>query len=275
MGNWSLSGNNFAVDGYPVPSNYFVALTSGSANVKGGWVELISSTPYFGTLYMTHQATNSLSKDSLFDLGIGAAGSELIIVNNLLFSSLGGASYTGGQLYSLPLSVPSGARIAVRVQSSASSVLHNVSAGIIGVSDMRNGICFQSCATYGAVTEDSGGTSIDPGGSANTKGAWVELTSATTSYTQGFFLAFGNKCNAARADASMAIDVGVGAAGLERPIVQNFIIQAGSAMDSITPRVSPFFYVGIPTGTRISARSACSITDATDRLIDIVLYCIN
>lgn len=82
----------------------------------------------------------------------------------------------------------------------------------------------------------------------------------------------GNQVNTARAQSSMKFQIGVGAAASEQVLAtlyamtQNGTTSAGN----IHPRLFAF-PCDIPEGSRIAARSMCSVTDATDRLADIVV----
>jgi hypothetical protein len=82
---------------------------------------------------------------------------------------------------------------------------------------------------------------------------------------------FGNQANQLMSTANWSIDIATGGAGAETVIVPDLICASlASTVDGVVP--SAFAVpVHIVTGTRIAARAKCTITDATDRLIDLIL----
>jgi len=107
----------------------------------------------------------------------------------------------------------------------------------------------QRPVTYGADTNDSTGTTITSGAS-NTKGSFTEIASATTQAHSGIMVSI---LLAASTDlkTDSIIDIAIGAAS-EQIIVPDLIYSGGaSAAHGVVIIPIP---VGIPSGTRISAR---------------------
>jgi len=120
-------------------------------------------------------------------------------------------------------------------------------------------------------TADSGGTNIDGGATANTKGAYAELVASSARPYKAFYVMFGNMAQAARVAANFLVDVAIGAAASESVIVSNIQV-AGEGQEGIRPPIVGPYYVPIPSGTRIAARCQCSgTTDTTQRDIDVAL----
>lgn len=234
-----------------------------SPNTKGSWIEMIASTAYpcSGLLINTRSAA-----EALVDVGIGGSGSEVVIVNNIHIG-IPLASREGNPFYvSIPL--PSGTRVAARSQGASGSTNPQFAIALVrGVNEAYGVI-----DTYGANTSDSGGVSIDPGGSTNTKGAWVEVTASTTRAYKAFHLGFGGNNDSTRTNANWLVDVGLGAASSEQVIVSNYSIACNANHDGVLPLFSQRMYIPIPAGTRISVRAQCDITTAGDRLFDVFFY---
>lgn len=273
MGDWALGGGGGAtqIGLIDLANTYFTSCTtSASANTKGAWMTLIdvADNNVIGLLLCSQYAD---SYDFLFDVGIGAEGAEVTIINNLLVS----AQIAANQLMCItyvPLSVPAGVRIAARVQCTTAAA-HYASLGVMPiVGGFSSPSPFTRVTTYGANTADSGGTSIDPGGTAHTKGAWIQLTASTSFAHRGFFLAFGNQSNAARVASYWFVDIAVGAEGVEAALIPNIPLGCEGGAYVVTPKFTPFIPVDIPIGTRLSARAQCGINDATDRLFDLIIY---
>ena len=99
-----------------------------TANAKGAWTELAASTAFrWGALHMLTRhdpaVTKTFGQQWVLDVGVGAAGSEVVVVPNLCVS---GATYhiTGGYPIwhgPIPVDIPAGSRVAVRAQTSTAT----------------------------------------------------------------------------------------------------------------------------------------------------------
>jgi hypothetical protein len=242
-------------------------LTGGTANVKGSYVELIASTAFHASwMLVSFSRTVSSSAEFLLDIAVGAAASEQVIVNNLYASGLSSLYFN----YMFPVSIPPGTRISARIQDGASGT-GRVNVALIGNSLLPSA-SYGRLTTYGANTADSGGVSIDPGGTLNTKGAYSEIVASTTNRIRGLIIAIGAQGNNARTDALWLFDVAIGAAGSEQIIISDLPISCVAAGDAVSPGVFPIIPISIPEGTRVAVRAQCSIIDAADRLFDVILY---
>ncbi len=254
------------------PSRYVsvadVGLTAhASANTKSTWTQLIAALPFdIAVLLPTLLPTNG-PRDYLMDIGVGSAGNEQVVIANLLCSAAG--IYVNAQ-FIFPVALKSGDRLAARVQATVgSSNLNFLCNGVGGAAGFRGQ---NRVETWGAVTADSGGTSVDPGGAANTYGSWVQLVAASSFDVSQIMIAFGNQANSARTSGSYKIDIGIGSAGNEQVIIPKIYLAAHSVSDQLGVGAVGPFPVAIPAGSRVAVRDQSDITDATDRLIDVVVY---
>jgi hypothetical protein len=285
MGDYStLGGGQKWVGGTTVNSRGQSVTPSATANTKGSYAQLLSGAGNTAdaacvVLDLTNGSANT---DYLVDLAIGAAGSEQIIATNLFMS--GGGGLAGNLVYSyiLPIAIPTGTRIAARCQAGTASAaslhatLHVMAQGFLPSAPL------QRLTAYGPNTADSGGVSVDPGGTANTKpSTWTEITSSTTNPMRMLYAAFGLAQNSAPSTATWLVDLGIGASGSEIGIggssattgLVSLPFRVGVLTDFLwSPLVVGPLAVSIPAGTRLAARAQCSITDATDRLFDVMLY---
>jgi hypothetical protein len=236
-------------------------------NAKGAWNEIVASTPYPVRMITLTLANGGY--DMLLDIGVGAAGSEVVLVSDLILSEVN-AIFVAMQTVQIPVRIPAGTRIAMRGQ------VNSTSDRSVYVNMHLSTTCWPHHAdlipasTYGAATADSGGTSIDPGGTVNTEGAWVELSAACAEHIRGLILGVGCGGNFSRVLTGWLVDIGVGAAASEVVLVPDVYI------NNVNNAVVPFYTgpipVDVPAGTRIAIRAQCSINDASDRLFDAVLY---
>lgn len=263
----------------------FAADTSGSLgasvsnltalNTKGAYVELIASTSfaYSGMRFEFCQSNGVTAYGPILaDLAIGASGSEKIIAENLFHDTWRGSQFSNNLL--LPISVPSGSRLSARFQSGG-----NTSAGLtISATGFTTGFASPFFAghsrliTMGANTADSGGVSIDPGGTANTKGSWTEVVASTSVSLAYLYMIIGEQQNPALDEFfDWLFDIAIGASGSEKVLVNN-LWHHERGLEYGDGYVHGPLPVSIPAGSRLAVRSQCSRTDATDRLRDVVLY---
>jgi hypothetical protein len=273
MADWTtIEGCRQKAEGLDTANSRGVTVTAAaSTNTKGAWAVLAASTAEdCDILIVTINRAGTSNADYLVDIGVGGAGVEQVVVANLLGSNSGTGSLFGVDCV-LPISIPAATRLTARCQSTTLSAQTRVSCSMqlsgLAASEERS-----RATTYGANTADSGATSIDPGATINTKGAWTQITSSTTSDLSALVLGFGNQVNAVRTDCTWLVDVGVGTAGSEVVIIADMLVQAEAADDALSPAFSPTFPVSIPASSALSVRAQCSINDATDRLFDVALY---
>lgn len=258
---WTPSQHVFTAIGGPA---------AGSANTKSSYTEFVTSlSTDIDALMLTANYTSATNKDWLIDVAVGPDGVEVPIVSNLHLSSL--LFWPMGAQTIIPISVAAGSRIAIRLQSNGPA---NWDMQRLALSGFRGGLwrslSFESSETFGANTADSGGTSVDPGGSIGVKGSWVELSSGVPNLIEAITLCIGNQSNVVRAESYWLVDLGVGNTGAEVPILTDFQLGASNNVDIMCPALT-FMPLTIYAGQRLAIRASCSISDATDRLFDAVV----
>ena len=238
----------------------------GSTNTKSGYTEVINSTDYDWGAILVSGRTNNGHTEHFFDVAVGAASSEDIIIPNLYVA---GRDLQSLKTWCFPIGVPSGSRIAVRHQANSNQQAVVAINGLPLSQAMMGG--FAKVDTYGANTGSTVGVDIDPGASAETKGAYSQITSSTSDDYIGFVLSLGISANTTAANFSnWLIDVAIGAASSEQIILPDLPMR--SSAQEVVAFYTGFFPIGIPSGTRIAARAQSNITDATDRVIDMVFH---
>lgn len=245
-----------------------VVTSNASANTKGTWTELLAATAYEANSFYIFLRGSTGSYDVMYDIGIGAAASEQVVVPNLTFTAI--ALRVAAGVY-IPLRVPKGSRISIRGQiSSGSSQTCALFTIYLIATSLLNGEGFSRAVNMGANTADSGGTSVDPGGTINTKGSYSQLSAATVIEIGWLVICITGQANTATTTNVGLVDIAIGGAGSEQVIIANLAYCVDAAIDSPEPQYYGF-PVSIPKGSRVAARAQCSTNDATDRLIDINL----
>jgi len=131
-----------------------------SANTKGAWVEFSASTPFDAAGFYLLWSLPGTASTRLVDVGVGAAGSEVVVLSNLIVS--GGGGFQRG-LFFVPLEDPG--RRPLAVGNSPRRAAQNVELVIVLVAKSfhgpgrfhRVGHLRRECGWT------SGGVQVDPG----------------------------------------------------------------------------------------------------------------
>lgn len=251
----------------PTTSSDVTAVTaSASTNTKGAYAAVVASTAVDCDGFLVTFAGQTSNVRVLLDIAIGGAGSEDVIVDNLLWSANQNLVHT----FYVPVSLPAGTRIAARCQSSTGSVVTAVSVVLVK-GGWRTPPSASAVITWGANTADSGGTALDAGAAANTFGTVVELAASTAADVFAVALQTAANANTTPKAGSFLVEILVGGAGSEVPVAAIGFRAAGVA-DSYGPGPDFWFPCAIPAGSRVSARVMSTVTDATDRVLDVVVF---
>lgn len=245
--------------------SFGVLLSSGgSADTKTSWNELTSSAPQNlnGFYLLISGRTQTGTTDWLLDIGIGAAASEVSIIENIHVTTDANASV----MVEVPIAIPAGTRVSVR--GAAANTNYNVTVTILPKFTNSLMPMLGRATDYGTTLGTSSGTAIDTGGTANTKSAWVELTSSSTNNIRAMIINVGFSDNPAQTPATgWLFDIAVGAASSEEIVVADYSVYRSTSEIGEMLRVP--IVVNIPSGTRISARAQSSNIDVTDRQVEI------
>ncbi len=242
-------------------------------HTKGAWAQVTASTARDYDALLIALNVNSNAIGELFDIGVGGAGAEQVVVPDLLFAGLDRHA-----LYFLaPVAVPAGSRIAARMQAT------NAGAGTTTGQVAVMGICGSFLSTpsaariitLGITTASTKGTTLDAGASAGTYGAWTELAASSSADIAALALVAGNLQNTTPTDLGLStnsgLQLGVGGAGVETVICDG-VPYTTSDTSQYGPLPGIWFPCSIPAGSRIAARIKMNTTDATDRKLDLAAY---
>lgn len=271
MPDWPISGGGRVETAGALTSGATAGTTvtaNATPNTKGtSFTELIAATSFTARGIIISTETPELDS-SLLDIAVGAPTFETIVIPDLLLSANGNVNHMS--LAYFPITIPAGSRISAHMASTTGGETAQVVIHLIG-GGFSAPAAFSKVTAYGVVTADSGGTQVDPGGTAHTKSSpWTEIEDSTEFPMQGLVIAAGAQANGTMATSQWLVDIGVGSPP-EQVIIPNWRLY-GNLGEELTPNISPVFPVSIPKGSRLAVRMQCSITDAADRLLDFVLY---
>jgi len=271
---WSLVGRNSRCVSYPTSdTGYFVEVTWTSEDTKGDWVEICSGTPFnVSGFSFTGRFDFNKTATAFVDIGIGADGSEVVIVENLRF-------YTNtwlvasGSTYYLPLSIPSGTRIAVRAQNSSYDQYDNVDINCnISLfphpSFASAPFPLHRCVTYGENVYTTTGLQFTLG--ANTWGSWQLFCAAVPFNTRSMILSLDSEVGES-SPIGGAFQIGIGDPGSEYPICSNMPTWLSYCDTGYSPNNNLFLPVEIPTNSVLSIRGKSSST-TTEKDANVIAY---
>lgn len=232
---------------------------SGSVNTKGSWTQLIASTAgdccfaFIDVILNVGAATNVL-----FDIGVGAAASEVVICSNLFAGMPAAGGGAAINSYCFPLSIPAGSRIAARCQSDVGGATVTVRmATFDGAFTQIEGA--SGVDMIGVSTSTSLSTVVSPSASANTKGSYAQLIASTARDYIGIVpIVQGTQIAGA-----FAVDISIGSAGNEVDLIPNLLERNPGGNISVGV-AGVFFPIPIPAGTRVSSRCQFKNASGTD-----------
>lgn len=256
-----------------------LSLTSGAtANTVGSYVELVTSTPRNSTwalVVIQDSGTATGGQTSSVNIATGASGSEVVQIANLVIQRDSLSSLPGDCAnYFFPWVLPAGTRIAANCQDSAGAVPLSVSIMLFDDA-MASIIGGGAIDTIGFSTGTTLGTTIDPGTTTFTKGAYSQLSSSLTYDLAGFFLGFDGQGGTGSSQARWTLDIATGSSGNEVVLLPDFQLYSRAISTSskpIYPPNTPYFPIQIPAGTRVSARAQCNVSTSTTRKFGVTLY---
>lgn len=241
--------------------------TTGSSTgtaLTTSYSQLIAATsfPYCGFLLnVAHVAATQ----ALVTVALGGSGSEKVLIDDLEFVDSTTPDISGSSIF-LPIHVPAGSRLAAKASAASS-----VTANLIGVGvGSPSGRGFAGASAMGS--NGTKGTQIDPGGTANTKGSWTQITASTAEDYAALMMIVGSNAATVHNTANFLVDIGVGGSGSEVVLVPNLYTHSNNTNDFYQPRCFGPFPCDIPAGSRLSIRAQSSTNQATNRLFDAILY---
>jgi hypothetical protein len=268
--NRPTGAGRFASSATATPTNSFGGITlsaSSTPHTKGAWLEVFSSTPFdvLGlTLFLQYTFNNLGISGVLLDVGVGASGSEVVVIPDLQWSGVSQAVYRHPvRTPFLPVYIPAGSRIAVRAQSNKTSDIWQGAMMLHGQSWLSP-VSFNRCKAYGIDSANSRGTNVNGGGN-DTKGSWSEITSSTTYRTRGLILGWGGGgTDFASQYNEWKFDLAVGASGSETVVFPDIQYTAGGLVSGYGPAhvttFSALFLCDIPAGTRLAVRFQAEVS---------------
>lgn len=258
-----IGGTRIAEEGANTSTSKGVGLNTST----NAWAQLVASSLYTaeGVIVTVQSAVNNVT---IVEIGVGAAASEQTIIGPFTLTD---KRIPSSISFIAPIRIPAGTRIAARANSASSQADGAfVQVQLLGAAFLSGRVLGRG-ASYGAaaISGSADGTAVDPGATANTKGAYVELEDSTANPIRAMLINFDSQNNGGPADASFLFDIAVGSATSEQIILADIMVNTESLQRQIFPMTIGPIPVNIPAGSRLAARSQGNITDATDRVLGV------
>jgi len=244
---------------------------TGSATIhtKGAYTTLIAATATRAQLVyvvLSETSAGAVRTDTLVGIAIGAAGSERIILPDLLAGWKAGSQWAMQQLI-LPLRIPAGTRISARAQSVIAS--KQVGVGIWCWGGANNPVwpTFTEAEAIGITAASSIGTSVTPGVGAGVEGAWTNIGGVTTrDYDAIIPMIQGGLANTVLTSAGEHWEVGWGSTSLGE------YYSAANASEWVGGLLPPLpIFQPVPVGTQLQIRGESSLATGAQAK-DLAIY---
>jgi hypothetical protein len=237
-----------------------------SADQWSVWREFDASTPttMHGLVIHVQAIANTLI--GLLKLGRGQAGYEVDLLDAMLVPMSKNGTFYGVQAatFYLPITIPSGTRLAFQHAGTAANQSYYVTAQYMQ-STWAGSPLFTQAKGYGWNLAAPQGTALDPGGTPNTKGAYAPIVSSTGFTIHALTVVMSDRGASLGSSHEMLVDVARGASGQEVNIFSNMEIASGGAVGGVlSPGVMGPYPCYIPAGTRLSARMQSTTTTLAD-----------
>lgn len=230
--------------------------TPTTANTKGAWVQVIASTSAKSSLLRLgpQNTWNGTQMNGvLMDVGVGAAGSEVVVIADLAV----GCCHT---VLNIPIAIPSGSRVAVRVQQSGTTawnfyptfVFYDVG-GYASTPTSVDVLGTSNATSYGTALSGASGT-------------WTEIvTSTSKDYQTCFAIPSASGVGTFTGNYPGALfHLGVGAAGSETILASGYPQLTAGYISFAFPNTEMHFGTGpVPAGSRLAVQPNVSSTNAS------------
>jgi hypothetical protein len=206
--------------------------------------------------------TSNAGYGGTVNIGVGAAGSEVPIIKDLVVYAPGNGYW--GSNWVAPVSVPAGTRISAAVNGNAGADTYYVDVALY------DGY-FSSieCSGLDSMGATGGHGTLITAGAAATKGSYSQLVASTPRDYFAIAISAATKSNTGLPADRWLFDVAIGGAGSEIIIVPDMFLSTSAVSFQGSAPFMSFLPIEIPAGTRVSARVSSALGGS---LIGFIVY---
>jgi len=234
---------------------------SATANTPGAWVQYIASNAIASTdticaihiLGTGNNQTAGTDNSMLLDIGTGAAGSEVIVAQNIAIGGLANSSGFG-PLFTVPVRIAGATRVACRVRAATGSrvlTMTQIWASTTAATAPFADRLPTSVDVLGTSDSTSSGTAM-----SGSSGSWTQIAASTSKDYQALVLVPSGPGSAVTAGGIFRLDLGIGASGSEQAVAYYYVLMNGNSwVGMFSLSLATNTYGGfVPAGTRIAVR---------------------
>lgn len=232
-----------------------------AAGSKGSWAQVFASLDFdtFGLLICINgNSTSGVSRNTVIDIGVGGAGSEIVLIPNLIGGNAIGYTTMGGNglWYYFPVAIPAGTRLAIRAQSSD---ITGTQAYIQAFQKPLNPSMLKAAAYVEAIGMTvPQGTAVTAGGAS--EGSWTLLGATTRDCWHWQVGAQVTSADTSHAGNAIHIDIAEGDASNKNVILQDVILMTSTSEQACMLPAMIGCAWPVPAGRNIYARAQASGT---------------
>lgn len=245
---------------------------SATTHTKGNWSQLIANTGARSLgimVWFDNTALSNGASSMLVDIGMGGAGSEQVIIPDLIAGyALNASVSNSAHVYFFPLFIPAGVRLAARAQALVASdtvacrinlFQRPTSAGWVGT----------RVTAYGVDSAQSRGTAVTSGG-ANTYGTATSLSASTANPIKYMQMGMQGNGRTALVDSRVLTDIRLGAStSIAGPLIGNTDTGSESTGFSSANDQLARMSFGIPAGQDLRM---ASMSSSASQAFDFIIY---
>lgn len=254
---WFANAGNLQFDNATVTA-------AGTANTKGGYMEIIASTSSNATLllaFVRSLSANGVNTAALMDIATGASSFETIIAADIAVGSHGApanlASASGDSpIITIPFKIPASTRLSARIQCATASRTCDILFAVLDYGDYETAPT--SVDVIGGNTANSNGVGLD------TSGSWTEIISSTTRAYRAVVMVPSMASDVRASSQNGTYELGVGAGGSEIAFgLMDMRFGSSEQILAFQPSVS-LFSRAIPAGSRLAVRQNVTTTNPSE-----------
>lgn len=227
----------------------------------GSWVQIIASTGSFDTygvlINFNSNSGSNASRNTMVNIGIGGAGSETIIIPDLIAGGGGTYVVNGGTWYFFPLFIPAGTRVAAQAIGSVTTAFRcNIQflQAPLNPSQIRKGSFVEAIGVGTAPT----GTSVTAG--TTSEGSWTSLGTTTNKLWWWQLGVQVSTADTSWISGAQHFDLAYGDATNKQIIIEDLLIVSATSEAMQNPPLTAGVELPVPAGTNIYVRAQSSGT---------------
>lgn len=232
-------------------------VSSTTEHTYGSWAQLKAASGIEATHLIVGIADPNGGSDIVVDIGIGGAGSEVVVAEALAVRGEGSLRNSGVD-YSIPLRIPAGSRVSARMKGSAAS--RNCQVSVRAIAGPSPYSSFEKMEFVGSAAFATTGYTN------NAKGAWSQMVASIPNDLKALHLLWANVDTSSGQSSAALMDFGFGVAGSEIVLVQDLHATAQGSTAGVIYH-NAFVPIGLPAGTRLAMRGQVSAGSSSRYLV--------